>query len=125
MKAILYTSTRCPKCPQFRKLLREAAAELGWIEGTDYVEKLIDGENVETGKKVMLEGEEIYIADSPENIKETPAAIGGENRTIEALQYQVASTPALVVDDELEFVGEVPSKETLLEKLRNVNGQAD
>jgi hypothetical protein len=34
------------------------------------------------------------------------------------LRYQIASTPSLVVDGELAFVGEVPSKEELLEKLK-------
>jgi hypothetical protein len=118
MKAILYTSTSCPDCPAFRKLLREVAGELGLVEGRDFVEKLIDGENVKPGKRMNLEGMDIYIADSIVSIKETPAAIGGQDFTIEALQYQIASTPALVVDGELAFIKEVPSREELAEKLK-------
>ena len=95
MKATLYTSTRCPKCPAFRKMLRDSARELGWTEGKDFVEKLIDGDKVKPGSKIKLEGQEYNIADKPENIRETPAALGGQDYTIEALQYQVASTPAL------------------------------
>lgn len=118
MKAILYTSTRCPNCPAFRRLLREVAEELGLEEGKDFVEKLVDGEGVEPGQKINLEGQEIYIADSIANIEETPAAVGGQDFTIEALQYQIASTPALVVDDELAFIKDVPSREELIEKLK-------
>lgn len=118
MKAILFTATICPKCPQFRKLLRETAQELGLKEGKDFVEKLIDGDKVEAGSKAEIEGEEFYIADSIINIKETPAVIGGHDLTLEALQYQIASTPALVIDGEPAFVGEVPSKEELIQKLK-------
>lgn len=118
MKLILYTATKCPNCPGFRRLVRETAQELGLREGKDFVEKLIDGDKVTPGTRVEIEGEEFYIADSIENIKETPAVIGGQDFTIEALQYQVASTPALVVDGELAFLGEAPSKEELLDKLR-------
>jgi len=118
MKLILFTATKCPNCPKFRRLLRETAKELGLEEGKDFVEKLIDGDKVTPGSKVEIDGEELYIVDSAENIKEIPAAIGGRDFTLDALRYQVASTPALVVNGELAFVGEVPSKEKLLEKLR-------
>jgi hypothetical protein len=118
MRVILYTATKCPKCPAFRRLLREAAGELGLREGIDFVEKLIDGGRVAPGSKVELDGEELHIVNSPADIKETPAAVGGRDFTIEALRYQIASTPSLVVDGELAFVGEVPSKEELLEKLK-------
>jgi glutaredoxin-related protein len=117
MKAILFTSTKCPNCPRFRRLLRETANELGMKEGVDFVEKLIDGDRVTPGAKVEIDGEDIHIVASAENIKETPAAIGGKDLTIEALRYQIASTPALVVDGEPAFVGEVPTKEKLLEAL--------
>ena len=118
MKITLFTSMKCPSCPKFRKLLRETAEELGLTEGKDFVEKLIDGENLTPGTKAEIEGDEFYIADSEENIKETPAVIGGQDFSIEALQYQVASTPALVVSGEIAFIGDVPSKEELIEKLK-------
>ncbi len=120
MKITLFTATKCPNCPKFRKLLREVAQELGLKEGKDFIEKLIDGDKLTPGSKVKIEGEEFYIADSAENIKETPAAIGGQDFTIEALQYQVASTPALVVNGELAFIGDVPSKDELIEKLKSI-----
>lgn len=119
MKAILFTSTRCPKCPKFRKLLREAAKELKMTEGIDYVEKLVDGEKVMPGTKVKLEGTDYYIVDSEKSIKQTelPAAVGGADNTLEALQYQVATTPALIINDELAFIGEVPAKEEIIKRL--------
>jgi hypothetical protein len=119
MKAILYTSTRCPKCPGFRKLLRAVGKELGMSEGRDYVEKLIDGDRATPGAKLKLEGQEYFIVDSETSIKpdETPAAVGGQDHTIEALQYQIASTPALVIDDEVAYVGEIPTKEELMKRL--------
>jgi len=120
MRTILFTSTRCPKCPRFRKMLREAAKELGLVEGRDFIEKLIDGETVKIGTRAKLEGQEYYIVGSEKDIKpsETPAAIGGQDCTIEALQYQVASTPALIIDGEIAFIGEIPTKEELLKKLK-------
>jgi hypothetical protein len=118
---MLFTATRCPKCPKFRKMLREAAKELNLTEGKDFAEKLIDGDKVKPGTKVKLEGTEYYIVDSEKNIKQTelPAAIGGQDYTIEALQYQVASTPALIIDEEVAFIGEIPTKEELIKKLKN------
>ena len=120
MKAVLFTSTRGPKCPKFRKILREAAKELGLVEGIDYVEKLIDGEKVKPGVKAKLEGTDYYIVDSETDIKQTelPAAIGGTDNMLEALQYQVASTPALVINDEVAFIGEIPTKEELINRLK-------
>lgn len=117
MKITLFTATKCPNCPKFRRLLRETTKELGLVEGKDFIEKLIDGDKVTPGTKAEIDGEELYIVDSPENIKETPAAVGGQDLTIEALQYQVASTPTLVIDGEVAFVGEVPSREELRERL--------
>lgn len=116
----MFTSTRCPKCPKFRKILRDAAREAGLIEGKDYVEKLIDGDKVKPGTKIKLEGEEYYIVADEKDIKPTelPAAIGGQDYMIEALQYQIASTPALVVDGELAFIGDVPTKEEIVKKLK-------
>ena len=122
MRTILFTSTRCHNCPRFRKILREAAKELGLAEGRDYVEKLIDGDTVKPGTKTKLEGQDYYIVGSEKDIKpaETPAAIGGQDYTIEALQYQVASTPALIIDGEIAFIGEVPTKEELIIRLKEV-----
>jgi hypothetical protein len=118
MKAILYTSTRCPKCPTFRKMLRESAKELNWVEGKDFVEKLIDGDKVSPGSRIKLEGQEYYIVDKAENIRETPAALGGTDYTIEALQFQVASTPALIINQEIAFIGQTPNKKELTNKLK-------
>ena len=118
MDIILYTSTSCPKCPGFRKLLREAAGELGLKEGKDFVEKLIDGEDLTPGEKASLEGEEYYIVAKEEDITDIPAAVGGQDLTIEALLSQVASTPSLVIGGAVAFVGEVPSKEALIEALK-------
>ena len=120
MKITLFTGTSCPNCPGFRKLLREVAQELGLREGKDFVEKLIDGDKLTPGTKAEIDGQEMYIVDCPENIRETPAAIGGQDLTIEALQYQVASSPTLVIDGEVVFVGEVPTREELIEKLKEV-----
>lgn len=119
MKLTLYTSTRCPNCPKFRRLLREVAREMGLKEGRDFIEKLIDGDKVTPGTKIELEGEQLHIVDSARNIRETPAAVGGKDLTIEALRYQIASTPALVIDGEAAFIGEVPPKEELIERLNN------
>ena len=37
---------------------------------------------------------------------------------IEALQYQIASTPAIVINDEAAYIGDVPTKSELMEKLK-------
>lgn len=50
MKLILYTGVKCPKCPGSRKVVREVANELGWKEGTDFVEKIVDSDNVKKRK---------------------------------------------------------------------------
>jgi small redox-active disulfide protein 1 len=41
----------------------------------------------------------------------------GDN-LITALQYQIASTPSIVINGEAAFVGEVPKKEELIERLK-------
>lgn len=41
----------------------------------------------------------------------------GDN-LISALKYQIASTPSFVIDEEAEFIGTVPSKKELIEKLK-------
>lgn len=116
MKLILYTGTNCPKCPAARKVVREAAKELGWEEGKDFVEKLIDGTELEG--KVELEGEVYNIVRKEEEIKETPSAVVGEDVSIEALMHQIASTPSIVINDEPVFIGEVPTKEELLQAIK-------
>ncbi len=44
--------------------------------------------------------------------------IDDEEVMIEALKYQVASTPAIVINDEAVFISDVPTKEELIEKLK-------
>ena len=44
--------------------------------------------------------------------------IDDEEVMIEALRNQVASTPAIVINNEVAFIGDVPSKEELLKKLK-------
>ena len=45
--------------------------------------------------------------------------IDDEENMILALQHQIASTPSIVIDDEPIFVGKVPTKEELIEKLKS------
>ena len=40
-----------------------------------------------------------------------------EERMIEALQMQIASTPSIVLDDEVLFRGEIPTKEELIKEV--------
>ena len=116
MKLILFTGTKCPKCPAARKVVREAAKELGWKEGIDFVEKLVDGSELEG--EVQLEGEKYFIVKKEKDIKETPAAVANDDVSVEALMLQIASTPSIVFNDEPIFVGEVPTKEKLLEVVK-------
>jgi len=120
---ILYTAIKCPKCPEARKVVREVLNELGLKEGKDFVEKLIDGENLKPGK-MEIEGENYNLVTSEDEIKETPAALVGEDFTIEALTHQIATTPSLVyIDDERDeiiFMSDVPKKEELVNKLKSV-----
>ena len=44
--------------------------------------------------------------------------IDDDDVMIEALQHQIASTPAIVINDEAVFIGEVPVKKELIEKLK-------
>lgn len=122
MKLILFTGVHCPKCPGARKLVRQAAKELGWIEGKDFVEKLIDGQNIKTPSVVELEGNKMHVISSCDEItaNNVPAAIGGSDLTIEALMYQIASTPSIVINERAVFKGEVPSKEELLKEIKKV-----
>ncbi len=41
----------------------------------------------------------------------------GDN-LISALKYQIASTPSIVINEEAVFIGIVPSKKELIEKLK-------
>ncbi len=115
---ILYTSTKCPKCPDARKVVRETAKELGWKEGKDFVEKLVDGKDLSPGP-IVLEGEKFTIVRYPEQITEEniPAIVACDDYSLEALTHQVASTPSIVIDNVPRFAGEVPSKEKLLKAL--------
>lgn len=115
---ILYTSTKCPKCPGARKVVREVAKEIGWKEGKDFVEKLVDGSDLSPGS-IVLEGEKYTIVKYPEQItpENSPAAVVGEEISLEALTYQIASTPSIVIDGVLVFLSQVPTKEELLKAL--------
>ncbi len=116
---ILYTGTKCPKCPPARKVVREAAKDLGWAEGKDFVEKLIDGKDLNPGK-TKLEGEEYHLVASVADItpEKVPAALVGDDFSMEALMYQVASTPSIVIEEEAVFIGEIPSKEELIKAVK-------
>lgn len=118
MRLILYTGTSCPKCPEARKVVREVAKEIGWIEGKDFVEKLVDGKTLAPGP-ITLEGERFTIVRYPEQItpENTPAIVGCDDFSIEALTYQIASTPSIVIDNVPRFISKVPSKEELLKAL--------
>lgn len=116
---ILYTGTKCPKCPPARKVLRGAAKELGWTEGKDFVEKLIDGADLKPGT-MKLEGEKYHLVNTASEIApdKTPAALAGEDFSMEALMYQVASTPSFVIEEEAVFVSQVPTKEELIKAIK-------
>jgi hypothetical protein len=118
MELILYTGTKCPKCPAARKVVREVAKELNWVEGKEFVEKIIDGKDIEPGT-MDLDGESYNLVKGAEEIGDNlPAALVGEDFTIEALMFQIASTPSIVIKEEAVFVGEVPTKEQLLEEIK-------
>ena len=116
---ILYTGTHCPKCPDARKVVREVAKELGWIEGKDFVEKLIDGQDIKPGE-FELEGEKFIVVKTPEEIdpQKGQHILAGDDFSIEALTYQIASTPSIVFNEQPIFNGKVPSKEELLEAVK-------
>ena len=44
--------------------------------------------------------------------------IDDDDVMIKALQHQIANTPAIVINDEAVFIGEVPVKKELIEKLK-------
>ena len=122
MRLILFTGVKCPKCPKARKLVRQAAKELGWIEGKDFVEKLIDGQDLKTPSIVEIEGNKMHIVSSEDEItaRNIPAAIGGKDLTVEALMYQIVSSPAIVINERAVFKGNIPSKEELLKEIKKV-----
>jgi len=122
VKLILFTGINCPRCPRARNVVRQAAKELGWIEGKDFVEKLIDGQNIKTPSVVELESNKMHIVSSEDEIikDNIPAAIGGKDLTVEALMYQIASTPSIVINERAVFKGEVPSKDELLKEIKKV-----
>lgn len=116
---ILYTASKCPKCPGARKVVRETAKELNWTEGKDFVEKLVDGAEMKPGQAVM-EGEKYNLVASAQDItpQNIPAALVGDDFALEALMYQIASTPSIVVEEEAVFVSHVPTKEELLAAIK-------
>jgi len=59
---------------------------------------------MEVAKELNLEFEEIDI----------------EEDLITALQYNVASTPSIALNEEILFRGEVPSKDDLIREIRKV-----
>jgi len=116
MKIILFTAKKCPKCPAARKVLREAASELNLKEGPDFVEKIIDGADLPEGE-MELEGTKYHIVKSESGIKESPSAVA-DDFMVEALTYQIASTPSIVIDEEPVFISNIPSKEELIEEIK-------
>ena len=118
MKIILFTAKKCPKCPAVRKLLREVAKELNLVEGKDFVEKIIDGANLQPGE-MDIEGTKYYIVKETSEISEDklPAAIAGDFM-IEALTFQIASTPSIVINNEPIFISQIPSKEELIKEIK-------
>jgi len=110
---ILYTGTKCPKCPDAREIVRKVAKKKGWKEGKDFVEKLIDAADLKPGT-MDLEGKKYHLVTSVDEISQenTPAALIGDF-AIEALTYQIASTPSIVINEEAFFIGQIPSEEEL------------
>lgn len=108
----------CPKCPAARKVVREVCKELGWIEGKQFVEKLVDGTDLSPGS-IVLEGEKYTIVNYVEQItpENSPAAVVGEDISLEALTYQIASTPSIIIDGVPRFISQIPTKEELLKAL--------
>ena len=117
---ILYTGTSCPKCPAAREVLREAAKELGLVEGKDFVEKIINGEDIKVPCEMDLDGKKMHFVKTAEEITpdKTPAALAGEDYTIEALMNQIASTPSIFIENKTTIKGRVPSKEELMNAMR-------
>ncbi|MFQ6010327.1 MAG: hypothetical protein ACE5J7_04385 [Candidatus Aenigmatarchaeota archaeon] len=121
-KLVLYTGTSCSKCPRAREVVREVAKELGWTEGKEFVEKLIDGENLKEEQDIELEGKKYHIVQNVSQIttQNVPCALAGEDYAIEALTLQVASVPSIVINGGPVFKGIVPEKEQLMEEIKKV-----
>ncbi|MEM5804338.1 MAG: hypothetical protein QXU82_00585 [Candidatus Aenigmatarchaeota archaeon] len=122
MNLVLYTATTCPKCPKARETVREVAKTLGWVEGRDFIEKLIDGENIKTEQVMELEGKPYHIVQDASKItpQTAPCALAGKDFFIEALTLNIASVPSLVLADGTIYRGELPQKDQLIEKIRNM-----
>ena len=45
--------------------------------------------------------------------------IDEEDNMLTALQYQIASTPSILIDGEIFCAGEAPDKEALIDKLKD------
>lgn len=116
---ILYTGTLCHKCPAARKVVREVAKELGWIEGKDFVEKLVDGQDIKPGE-ITIEGEKYIAVKTADEIDPSkgPHVLAGDDFTIEALMFQIASTPSIVFNDQPIFIGTIPTREELLDAIK-------
>lgn len=72
--------------------------------------------NCPSAKKIVKEvAQEL---DMREGIDYVIKNVDEENNMIEALTYQIASTPSIVIDGKAEFRGEVPKKEDLVKKLK-------
>ncbi len=101
-KIILYTGVNCPKCGRVRKLLRAFANEHNLKEGVDFVEKLIDGENLKTGETTVDDTKIIVVSDEKEVIGKN-CVVANPNVFLEALQHQIASVPAIYYKEKVVF----------------------
>jgi len=121
-KLTLYTGISCPKCPKARELLRQVAMEAGLVEGRDFVEKLIDGESIKTEQIMEIEGQRFHIVQDESKITPeiTPCIVAGQDFSLEALMFQIASVPSLVLDEQTIFKGDVPTKEQLIARIRGI-----
>ncbi|RLI93104.1 MAG: thioredoxin family protein [Candidatus Altiarchaeales archaeon] len=69
-----------------------------------------------SAKRVMKEiAEELKLRDG---VDYSILNIDEDDNFFLALQYQIASTPSFVIDDEPVFVGEVPKKEELIRMIK-------
>jgi len=104
-KLILYTGVNCPKCGRVRRLLRAFATSHNLKEGVDFVEKLVDGENIPTGK-TTIDGIEMNIVSDEKHINADVGenfAVANQEVFIEALQHQIASVPAIYYKEKVIF----------------------
>ncbi|NCO84789.1 MAG: hypothetical protein COW47_02195 [Candidatus Huberarchaeum crystalense] len=93
-KLILYTGVHCPKCLRARKIVRSFADANNLKEGIDFVEKLIDGENLPIGE-IELENMKLKIVSNESQVNGKFCVVANPDVFLEALQYQIASVPAI------------------------------